>query len=642
MGWKALNRSTPDLDDNRVVVFPLISPNDAGTDRLGEDMASVIGHSLDGAGPVRWIDAWGLLDEDARADARLLSLGSARDIARARRGGRFVMGRVVVQGDQAVVYLDLYDTRGDSSIRGVSAASAVGTPWQAALGAVTALLPTIIPTGSPDVADAWIARKPQAVEHFLVGERAYRRGAFDSAMVQYRDALDGDSMFALAAIRGAQAAGWIHESSVSRPMIRRAVELADRLTARDAALARGFAAFLDGRADTAFAELHAAVELDPEMATAWWMLGDAYTHLLPARGSPDSLAEVALAQAHRLDSAAVHPLFHLIEIAIRKGERDRTERLWERFTALQADSGLYHRIRIMRACMRDGVDTVDWDSEAPIHAADLVSAGRSLAAGGSQIECAMAAFAAVMRGDTATDGYGVGRRWASLLGLQSLLLAQGRADEVAHLLDSAAVGMPGVLALYPMDAAVTGQLTDRAAQVAREDAERWGPEYRESGSTTRLWILAVWEASRGNAPVVAAIADELDQRADTNGSRLDRLLADAVAAHATLARGDSARALEMLLALRPTAPREELPWHTVEPLAYERLLLAELLVARGRAKEALEVAQVFDSQEPLIHALYLRRSLAVRARAADAAGYPEVARQLKDRLERVQSHGSAR
>ena len=635
--WKAFHPPTTGLDDEEIIVYPFISPANPGSERLGEDVATIIGHRLNGTGPLRWIDGWGLLADDARNDARQLSLHDARAIARQQRSGRFVTGRVILQGDSAVVYLDLHDARSDSTLRGVSAASHAAMPWEAGLRAVAALLPAIIPSGSPDLGAIQV-REPRAVASFLLGERAFRRGAFDSALAQYREALAGDSMFALAAIRGAQAAGWIHDSPVARSMIRRAVELSDRLTPRDAALARGFAAFLDGRADTAFAEFHTAVELDPEMAMAWWMLGDAYSHLLPARGPPDSLAEAALVEALRLDSTAVHPLFHLIEISIRKGERERTERLWERFTALRPDSALYHRIRIMRACVHDGVEGVNWDEEAPRHAMDLLSAGRSLAAAGSQIVCAEAAFAAVLRGDTASDADGVGRRWAALFGLQSLLLASSRADEVAHLLDSAAAGMAGAKALFLLDAAVTGLLVDRAAEVAREDAARYGPEYRGSPSPTRLWIFAVWEASRGRAPVVAAIADELDRRADASGARLDRLLADAAAVHATLARGDSTGALEMLLALRTTAPREALTWHTAEPLGYERLLLAELLLARGRAREALEVAQVFDSQEPLIYALYLARSLEVRVRAAEAAGSGDLARRLSGRLERVQSY----
>jgi hypothetical protein len=632
--WRMVGGPPAVLDDNRIVVYPLLSPAAAGAEQLGEDVATTIGHTLDETGPLRWIDGWGLLADDARRDIRQMSLDDARAIARSQRSGRFLTGRVAFQGDSTIVYLDLHDTVGDSTIRVVRASGDSTKPWLAGLRAITALLPTIIPSGSPEVGQPWLVREPRAVASFLIGERQFRRGAFDSALVRYREAVASDSMFALAAIRGAQAAGWFHESRVARELVHLAVSRAADLEPRHAALARGYQAFLLGNAEQAFGEFATAANHDPELAAAWWHIGDAYTHLIPQQGRPDSLAEAALLEAHRLDSTAVYPMFHLLEIAVRKGERERTERLWQRFIATHPDPALSEKIRIMRACVIDGAGTVSWSEEAAARPQEVLSAGKSLSAAGAQVECAQTAFAAVVRADTAGDALGVGRRWSALIGLQSLLLSQGRAQEVAHLLDSASTTTPSAAALYLLDAAVSGQLKEQATLVAQRDLERYGTEYRKAPSTQRLWVLALWEASQGNRNLVSAIADELDQRARANGSRLDRLLADAVTAHAALAAGDSAGALRRLRVLRPTAPPDSMPWSLAESLGPERLLLAQLLLANGEAREALAVANVFDSQEPLIYALYRPASLVVRQRAAEQLGNRTLARRFSDLLEK--------
>jgi tetratricopeptide (TPR) repeat protein len=461
------------------------------------------------------------------------------------------------------------------------------------------------------------------------------------ALEHYQEAVAADSQFTLAAIRGAEAATWEHDNRAARALIALALAHRGELEPRLAAFTGGYAAYLDGKPEAAVAGLREAIAIDPRMAVAWWALGETYTHLLPRRGPVDSLAEASLDEAHRLDSTAVYAVYHLLEIAIRKGERVRAERLARAFEAAEPDSALAAHVRIMRTCAFDGAGAVDWAREVQAWARQVVSAGRSLAAGGSQLACAERAFSAVLAGDTASDSWGVGRRWGAVVGLQSLLVVRGQAAAVERLLDSAVQhGMPAAAALYLLDAAVGADLGRRAAEVATRDAERWGAEYRGNPYRDRLWLLALWEASRGRAEQVAAIADELQSRADTGGSRSDSLLARAVRAHAALAGGDSAEALRQFGELVPTAPGDELVWELAEPLAVERLVLMRLLMASGRMAEALEVGAVFDSPVPLIHLLFVRESLELRLEAARAMAYEDLARRLSGRLERVQAYRS--
>jgi hypothetical protein len=307
------------------------------------------------------------------------------------------------------------------------------------------------------------------------------------------------------------------------------------------------------------------------------------------------------------------------------------------------DSSLSVHVRIMKTCVFDGTGAVDWRRAARETPQQLLTAGKSLAAAGSQLPCAERAFKAILAGDTASDAWGVGRRWSALLGLQSLLVARGRSADLPALLDSAAsAGMPAAPALYLLDAVVGVDVGRRAAEVANRDAERYGAEYRRTPSNSRLWLLALWEASQGRPGQVTAIAAELESRARGTGVRRDRLLADAVAAHASLARGDSAEALRRFEVLVPTAPGAELVWDLAEPLAVERLVLMKLLLANGRTRETLDVGAVFDSPQPLMHLLLLRAGLEQRVRAARALSYDDLARRLAGRLEGLGSDRGGR
>jgi hypothetical protein len=110
------------------------------------------------------------------------------------------------------------------------------------------------------------------------------------------------------------------------------------------------------------------------------------------------------------------------------------------------------------------------------------------------------------------------------------------------------------------------------------------------------------------------------------------LLGQSVTARAALARGDSAGALKLLQQLVPTAGRGALIWNPWESLGGERLLLAELRLARGEFVEALRLARNFDAPVPVSYVLYLPASLKLRLRAARALGDEQLAQRVRARL----------
>jgi len=619
-------------DPNRVLVFPLMVLGDfQGSRTVGEDLATMIGSALDGTGPLRWIDGWPQLDPERRENIRTLTSAMARPLARSQRCAYYLTGRLVARGDSADVFLELQDARRDSIVARGAATGLAKDSWRLGLRAANELLPSLIPAGAPDVVAEWKNRNPAAVASFLLGEAAFRRVHLSQALTHYRDAVKADSLFGLAAIRGAQAATWNHRSSEAASLLQIATK--QTMSPRYTHFARGYEAYLVGRADSAAAELHRALELDPEMAVAWMQLGEVHTHLLPEAGNPDSLAEAAFEQAHRLDPQATNLLFHLIEIRLRRGEIVRAQPIIRQFLAADPDTMLAEQVRIMDACVRRGPAPEDWRRRARVHPLALLSAGNQLKGGGSQLPCALEAFTAVLLGDTATDAWGEGRRWSALIGLQSILLAQGRVAEAATQIDSGIARGLGGSSLYLLDAPLVPLMRDRAMDIARHDAIEFGENYRQCPYSSRLWILGLWEANAGRPDVVAAIGRDFEARARRGGSAYDQLGARAMLAHVAHARADTAAALQLFSAvLSEGLPGDVIAWDLAAPRGGERLKLVRLLMSRREFRRAIGVASVFDSAWPLIYTLYLPESLRLRAEAAAALGDRQLESRFRARL----------
>jgi len=630
--WRMNAPTSLALDTNRTMVFPFVVPDGfVGARTAGEDMATIIGNALDGAGPLRWIDGWTLLDARTRDDIRSLTLEAASALARDKRCATFITGRLVTLGDSVKVFLTLHDVRGDSVLAEGAGAGGATDPWRQALLAVNTILPRLIPEGAADVSAEWANRSPGAVASFLLGEAAFRRLHLTDALGHYRNAVQGDSTFALAAIRGAQAAGWNHREGEARAMITAA--LARPLAPRYTSFARGYLAYLDGRPDSAIVHLTAAIAADPEMGVAWMQLGEVYTHLLPLKGNPDSLADAAFAKARQLDSTAANVLLHPIEIRLRRGDLTAAEPMLREFRRDNPDSLLVGKLAVAEACVRDGADQIDWRREASVRPLAVVLAASSLGGEGARFDCARRAYETLLAIDTAATDSADARRWVSLMGLQAVMVARGKPDSAAAVIDATMQRFGFGATLYLLGASVVPSYRERALAIAREDAAAHGATYAAVPLPTRLWELGVLEARSGRPEIADAVARELHRRAAESSSRHTDGLARSVDAFVRLARGDSAAAQGQFIALLARgATADSLQWDEADPRAAERLQLAQLLLARGAHQEAIDVASVFDSSWPLVHLLYLPASLELRATAASSLGNSVAAGQYRARL----------
>jgi len=623
----------PPLDAHRVVVFPLAAPDTgAAVAAAGWNVALTLGAALEHTEPLRWIDGWTYLSDSLRAAPRRLTGTRAREVTVDRRARYYIEGVLQRGPSDAAVVLRLHDAAGDSLVAQETERGAADADYTTlALRSVGRLLPAILEPGR-DVDLAPLAdRAPAAIALSIQGDREYRRSRFGPALEFYRRAVEADSLLSFAAVKGAQAATWVNRAGEGAGLLGRALRHEALLPLKYRQFARGLDAYWAGRADEALSRYGAALAADSGWAEAWMALGDVFHHLLPEQQPADSLAFDAFTRAFAADSTFTPPLVHLTEIALRRGDVERAARWARRIQREESDTTVVRQLSLMVECVQSP-DAADWAAAVATHPAAVMLAAKTLAGAAAQVTCAQKAFRAVLDRPELAAGY----KWAALLGLQGLLLAQGRHDEVRALLDSAvAGGLRAGYSLYVFDA-LAGAPFDEGAAEAERLARAGAGEYYERADPENRWLLGVWQARRGALGRADTIARGLRADAERSGDRAVRLLADALDAHLTLARHDTGGAISRFERLRPVAPGSGLSWGEAAPLPIERMTLARLLLARGRPEAALREAAAFDHAGPIMFLPFLRESLDLRVRAAAQLGRRPQLAALERRVRALQ------
>jgi hypothetical protein len=431
---------------------------------------------------------------------------------------------------------------------------------------------------------------------------------FAQALDHYKSALEEDSAFVLAASRGSYAANWLSEFDEGTRLADIALRDPRSLSVAQLLLTRGLRAYLTGSADSAVSFLRQALQRDSLIHAGWTVLGEVYSRLLPDVWSADSLARDALFRARRIDPDFAPSLLLLEENALRNGNIAGALLLRGELQRAGADTTHEFSRRLMLSCIRDGPTAVDWARALRKSELDVLSSGKILGGHAAQPGCAIGFFSAVVTGDSVSRS----GRWAGFVGLQAQLAAVQRSSQAAKMFERRELAGLPIKLMYPLLAAAGAGFDAEARKVADSVAAHY-----ERSSAPALWHFATWEASRKNAERVRKIAQVLSHKADSSGSRRDRLIRDAIAARLRLLEGDSVAALAMLRALTPSAPRQQITYDAWESLGPERLQLAQLLYARGLFAEAYGVATELDATEPLTYPLYLRASIALRLHIAE-------------------------
>jgi serine/threonine-protein kinase len=634
IAWRIVIAAAVPLDPNFVIVFPLVeTPAGAGREGVGEEAAIYLVNALQHTEPLKWEDGWRWLAPTQRQDLTTLSATDARNIAQVLGARWWVEGTLARRGDFLTIVLRLMDAKENALVGRADGAGPVVQAPQSVLRTIVKLLPHLLAPGREIDLTAVTDRHPSAIASWLQGEREYRRLNFEGALTYFERAVEQDSQLAVAALRGAQAASWINRIREATALATTAFQHRSLLPTREALFARGFAAYLNGAADSAVLWLERALADAPRWTEAHMMLGEVYYHLLPTSAGPlDSLAEVEFLAA-ATDTGFAPPRYHLAETAVRAGAVDRAERAVRDFARLNADARIAGRLERMLACARGERASIDWKTAAAVDAGDVTKTAKALAVGGALLACAEDGFRAVLATPTA-----VADHWGAVLGLHGVLAAQGRSTELVALIDSVAAAWapaaPAARRLFFLDAAAGLPVDSSAAGTVRQYDLHPGAGLAKARPTT-AWLVGTWQARQGAVATVQAIRDDLSARSREQNDATAARLATALSARIALLRGDSATAIRHLQSVLSVGRRDSLEWELAEPMAGERLLLAQLLLARGQAAAAITVASVFDHQGPIVFLPYLPASLTVRVRASESLGNTAAAARYRDRLRRL-------
>jgi tetratricopeptide (TPR) repeat protein len=607
-----------DLNENRVVVFPLA---DRGVDAVGDgtSTAMMIINALTHADPLRALDGWQRLDVAQRGDPGLLTQRDARRISIADGARHFITGGVASIGDSITVLLVLHDAEIDAVVHQAAATMAISeaTADQVALRAMVELLPALLDPGRDVDLSFLFERNPSAIALWIQGDQAYREARFSTALTLYVNAVEQDSLLALAALKGAKTASWVERLEVAGELIAVARAAESTMPMRHQRLARGLEAYLEGRADEAVEEITAALDADPEWSDAWMMLGEVYQHLLPSDLGEGDLAERAFQESRTLDPTFVQPLVHLSEYAIRAGDLTSARENVALFREKGAEgSSRIQAVSLMLRCVEAGIDRQGWRSQARSDISAVLEAAQQLAVAGRHVECAEEAFQSVIE----ADGVERNLRWAATMGLQGILIAQGRDDEAGVVLDEAqAAGISDALFMPMIDLWAGADMYERAERVDSLANALWGEELEGVGPLT-LWVLAIWEAQAGDTIALSRVSLRAQAVHEERGDGASAVVADAVRGHLSLATGDTTSAMEIWSGLRSVGTARHLFTALPEPLVVERLVMAELLLSRGDAEAAYWSASAIDHPQPLVFAAFLAKSLEIRWQAASALG----------------------
>jgi serine/threonine-protein kinase len=627
--WRLRSPSTPALDPSRVVVFPLAVGGDTARHALsGEDVSTALVAALNSTELLKGINAWRFVAAVERAATT--SPADPGDLAVRSNAGFYVDGRILA-GDSTRAVIELHDVRGDSTLHRTVTLPSSDDAWSLGLAVARDLLPLLLGRGAPIDLRALGSPNPNATAAYLLGDRAYRRGHFGEASTFFGRAVESDSTFAMAAVMGAQAAGWARQKDKAVELLRVALAQRGALAPRYTNYLLGLSASWLGHADSAIRYLRMSLDHDPNSPETWAELGEVYSHWLPSEPSADSLQADAFERAYRLDPGFMPALYHLVEISLRRSDAATAERLIGTMREAGTDTTDLAALALMLRCVKESPERIDWDREVKQGLADVVDAGSALAVSGlPQPRCSEAAWTAVLRHDPGVEPPNLGLRYRALVGLHALLIAEQRYEEAQRLLDSERRLPPQRVWPLQIVAAVAGAPESRQARFAAESLSRI--TLHPGRAPVAVWSRGLWEYRLGNARAVRLLAQRaLLDASRTGATRLDTLVAQSLEGWAALAAGDSARALQSFEGLTPLGGEDH--W---EALGVERMKVAELQLSRGQHALAFQAASMLDAPGGVTYLINLRPSLVVRQRAAQAMGDQRAAASMARRLAALQ------
>lgn len=630
-----------------IAVLPFaLETADPGLAFLGEGAADLLARRLTGGvgpravAPTTVLAAWEATPTPSRdagsAGARARALAVARRVG----AGEALVGRV---GGSAA-RLALSAVLLDATTGAERAVAAVSGPADSVAALVDALAVRLLARRSlgEERAGAFAEASLPVLRAYLRGEAAYRDDRLQEALARYEEALARDSTFAPAALGLAMAADRLNGAEQHDRGLALAWAARERLGARDRAwlLALAGPRWPDpSPVGEQIAAWEQAVALAPDRAEAWSELGERFFYdgaLLGIR-APEARAAAAFGRALALDSTDASAGRHLVELAVRAGDRAALRRLATpaRLRAVGGDVGGYLAWRVALATddtatlarLRGRLPSLGAPSlRAMAMAAQHDGVGLADGARALRILAARAALA--------------GEQLDALLAEHSLALNQGRpvlALDVTERLQDAQPGSRAHLRLRVLDALYAEGDAAAAEAAARElaghvadDADTPGERalQRADACVLAQWRVAPWgpaatAGGRGELALarrdVALLRDGEPTRVSVPVGAAPRACAELVEAMLAVATGarDARARVDRLDARMLTGPA------LGDASAWATLAVARLYERLGDPRRALNAVR----QRPYLKGWprYQATALRTQARLAAALGDPAAA-----------------
>lgn len=623
---RASDDQDPSGSSTRVMVAPFRV--NAATKQLGflrEGLIDLLATRLATAHSVQPVDARRIVAELPPSSAE----ATEEQLLRAARkvGAQFIVTGAVV-GDANEVQIDavLRDVAG-RDISPVTVTSNIDSLPGAIDRMASQLFATIV--REPPRTRSLLANHPMpAVRAFVEGQAAYRQGRWSDAIASYRDALQRDSTFALAALGAASAAAWTGDRDTRVLAEGRAWSLREQLSPAD----RAYLDALVGpkHPDSATTEHRlAAWELASHLAgdrpEVWFALGDEYFHngAVLSRDRPFERAATAFERALALMPDYSSPLTHLIQIRALQHDTSALRSLRPRLMGARGEDAFFARWRIAVA-LGDSAEVRQL--RARFHGASdesLRAIAFTAMEEGTGIGDANRALQTILARSVTT-----GDRRDTFLGMYALALIQGDHRAATDALDDiSALGDRGtdaqrfsiIEALY---AGGSPSRADSAAAVLANGLEVGGTPTPEHDRCT----LAQWQAKRGDLTNARrAIARLESSNTPDEEVRLEaRICAQLLRAIVTEPATAKKRELASLEAALRTGPAVRyLP-------GYSGIALADLFAQVGDTASALRASRRRGhyGRWPF----YMRTNVELEACFAEAAGDSVSTKSARARL----------
>ena len=302
----------------------------------------LLGAMYTGEGGPRAVDARTTLaawKRHTRADeGEAAAPQAARDVG----AGQYLLGSVVSTGPRLVLSASVGRT---GAARATVLARVEGSA-DSLSGLLNALVGQLLVRGAGITEERAVGLPSslEATRAYVAGRAANRRGDWETAALHFDRAIALDSSFTLAALGMSEASAWL---TVALPGLSRVQELAwanrSTLSPRDQALLAGYTGGNGPAPESRADELRtweAAVSRFPDLADAWYWLGETYFHYGQTLGFEDQFARArrAMEMASSLDPDMMAPMYHRIEMAGMRRDTAEAERLFARYLAHDSTS----------------------------------------------------------------------------------------------------------------------------------------------------------------------------------------------------------------------------------------------------------------------------------------------------------------